>query len=728
MSSFVRCVSWIFTLAFFPALLVAEPPLGVFESSAEALARAEATVLAAPQPMAIRSHLAALTEEPHVAGTPQEKAVAEWVAKKLEEAGLEVETVRYEVFLNHPAKVGLRLIEPEEMELALIEDDVPLDKDSARRGAFPAFHGYGASGEAAGQVVYANYGTAADFKQLEELGVAVEGRIVLARYGRVFRGLKVKEAEARGAAGVLIYSDPADDGYAQGDVYPDGPMRPPSAIQRGSVQYLSWQPGDPSTPGGVPSLDGAARLARSEMKNVPGIPSLPISYGEAEKILRRLGGENVPEGWQGGLPFAYHLGPGAASVALEVEMDEGLKPIFNVFGRIRGSEEPERVVILGNHRDAWTYGAVDPNSGTAAWLEAARALGAAHAEGWRPRRTVVFASWDAEEYGLVGSVEWGEQHAARLGEQAVAYVNLDSAVTGRELGLGGTPSLRDFARQVALAVDDPLASGSVGEAWEKRLRGEWAMQAPIDLERPDVGFELQLEALGSGSDYTVFLDHLGIPSLNFSFSGKYGVYHSLYDNFRWMERFGDPQFVLHQAAARLEALFALRLASADVVPLRFGNYGADLREHLDELRRAVVRQARQEAPAEGKEPPRLEDFAPVLEALAAFDVAGRRVDAAVDALVERGDAAAATRVNPLLMGIERQFLSADGLPGRPWFRHLLWAPGTTTGYAPWPFPELAEAVETKDRALFTHGAERVAAALGRATVALEDAASAASAR
>ncbi|MEE8526478.1 MAG: M28 family metallopeptidase, partial [Thermoanaerobaculia bacterium] len=698
---------WLFLLVGFaaPMALADEPPLGFFPSAVESQLEAEAVFLSTPNGAKARRWLFQLTEEPHVAGTPQEKKVAEYVRDRLTEFGLEVEMVGYEVFLNHPEHVSLKLVEPVEEPLALMEDFVDLDKDSTAHGMFPAFHGYGASGTASAQVVYVNYATPGDFERLEKLGISAEGRIVLARYGKVFRGLKVREAQNHGAAGVILYSDPADDGYMKGDVYPDGPMRPPSAIQRGSVQYLSLQPGDPSTPG-YPSRADARRLSRDEMQTVPKIPSLPIAYREAEKILRRLGGPRVPDAWQGGLPFAYHVGPGGAAVAMEVKMDEGLKPIWNVFGRIPGSEEPERLVILGNHRDAWNHGAVDPNSGTAAWLETARGLAAAVAAGWTPRRTILLASWDAEEYGLVGSVEWGEDRAEDLGAHAVAYVNLDSAVTGDEFGAGGSPSLRDLVRQVAAAVPEPVAGGTVGEAWEKRMRSDWASEAPIDLSDPDADFELHLPPLGSGSDYTVFLDHLGIPCVNFGFRGSYGVYHSLYDNFRWMDKFGDPKFIYHAAAARFYGLMAMRLASADVVPMRFGSYAASLRENLQDLERLAIRKARSADPeAEGPAPLRV-DFAPLYKALETFGNAGVDLDQAVDALIADADGNRAAATNAAILTVERAFLSADGLPGRPWFRHLLYAPGTTTGYASWPFPELAEAVENKDAELFKHGMER----------------------
>lgn len=721
--------TWLATaLAFIGSPVSADVGTGFFASSLAEQQRAEATFLETPTPESARRWLVHLTEEPHVAGTPQQQRVAEYLRDQLESFGLEVEVVHYEVFLNYPSTVSLRMIEPEEIELALIEDFYAEDKDSAKLGVLPGFHGYGASGTATGQVVYANYGTRADFEQLEKMGTTVAGRIVLARYGSVFRGLKVREAEQRGAVGVVLYSDPADDGYMKGDVYPRGPMRPPSAIQRGSVQYLSLQPGDPSTPG-YASTPRARRVARDRMQNLPTIPSLPISYREAEKVLRRLGGARVPDEWQGGLPFAYHIGPGGAALEMQVEMDEGLRSIYNVFGRIRGTAEPERQVVLGNHADAWTHGAVDPNSGTATWLETARGLAEAVKAGWRPRRSVLLASWDAEEYGLVGSTEWGEDRAAELRENTVAYLNLDSSVTGASLQVSGSPSLRDLVRGAAAEVPEPIKGKSVGESWERELQTTWAKTQPIDLSEPAAPFEPHLGPLGSGSDYTVFLDHLGIPSLTFSFSGKYGVYHSMYDNLHWMDAFGDPQFVYHAVAARFYGLMAMRLAAADVVPLRFGSYARSLRLHLAELRRDAIRKLRRAEGQDSPETPVIEpDFAPVLDALRAFESAGVALDDEVEALLQREDATAAARVSEALIQLERSFLFDAGLPGRPWFRHLLYAPGFTTGYASWPFPELTEAVENGDSELFEAGTRRVVTALETATERLGRAASLAARR
>jgi N-acetylated-alpha-linked acidic dipeptidase len=690
-------------------------PVGFSASSADALARFERIVLDTPTPARARTWLQALTEEPHVAGTPAEKHVADYVAARFKEFGLGVEMVKYDVFLNHPRAVSLSLVDPTREELSLVEDSYPQDKDSSSRGQFPAFHGYGASGRAVGQVVYVNYGAPADFERLRGLGLSVEGKIVLVRYGGPFRGLKVKEAQDRGALGVLIYSDPADDGYMRGDVYPDGPMRPPSAIQRGSVLFLSLQPGDPSTPGGVPSVDGAPRIGRADMTNVPRIPSLPIAYREAEKVLRNLGGARVPDDWQGGLPFAYHLGPGRAAVDMFVSMDEGLKPIYNVIARIPGATD--EILVVGNHRDAWVPGAVDPNSGTAAMLEAARALGAAVAAGWKPVRTVLLCSWDGEEYGLVGSTEWAEENAALLSSKAVAYLNLDSAVTGSAFNSAAVPSLRDVMREVAGLVPEPRQGGTVGAAWEARLRSAWAQATAVPLDGPDREFALQLGRLGSGSDYTAFLDHLGIPSIDFGFSGSYGVYHSVYDNFRWMSLYGDPEFLYHQAAARLLGLLTMRMASADVAPLRFTSYASTLADDLDAMRTDVLRRARTAGGAAFRP-----DFGPVLQALGDLAAAGRAADAASARVAQAGDAGAARRMSDALIQVERAFLKSEGLPGRPWFRHQLIAPGLTTGYAPWPFPGLREAVEKRDAAMFAAEARKVTAALGAGTAALRRAA------
>ncbi len=715
LASFLVIASIASVIAQSPVQAPPKTPTGFSQASAEAAARFEQIMIDTPTPANARKWLAALTEEPHVAGTPQEKKVADYVRDRLTEFGLDVEMVKYDVFLNHPRRVSLTMIEPTREELSLVEDVYPQDKDSTSRGQFPAFHGYGASGHVSGQLVYVNYGSPADHESLKAMGISVEGKIVLVRYGGPFRGLKVKEAEERGAIGVIIYSDPADDGYMKGEVYPDGPMRPPSAIQRGSVQYLSIQPGDPSTPGGVPSIDGAPRITRDQMKNVPNIPSLPIAYREAEKLLRNLGGPRVPDAWQGGLPFAYHIGPGGAAVEMSVLMDEGLKPIYNVIATIKGTTD--QVVVAGNHRDAWTPGAVDPNSGTAAMLETARALGAAVKAGWKPKRTIILGSWDAEEYGLVGSTEWAEANAAMLTDKAVAYLNVDVAVTGRDFSASGVPSLRDTVREVAAMVPEPIQGGTVGAAWEQRLRSTWAAAAPVNLDGDNAEFELQLGRLGSGSDYTAFVNFLGVPSTDIGFSGSYGVYHSVYDNFRWMSLYGDPEFLYHQAAARVMGLLIMRVASADVAPLRFTGYAQAITDDLNDLRTDVLRRARTASAT-----PFLPDFSTIVSALAQFKTASIAADAASVSVATGGDAGAAARMSAALTQVERAFLDRQGLPGRPWFRHQIIGPGLTTGYAPWPYPGVREAVEKRDTAMFEAERTKVVEAIERSTAQLQRAA------
>ena len=690
------------------------PRLGFVAASRDAERKAEIDMLGAPRPDRERAWLRALTEEPHVAGTAQGKKVAEYVRDRLQEFGLKAELVPYDIWLNHPVSVSLKLLKPEVAALSLREEGHIRDKDSYSDDAFPGFHGYGASGKAAGQVVYANYGTREDFERLESLGLSVEGRIALVRYGKVFRGLKVKEAQLRGAKAVIIYSDPEDDGYMKGDIYPDGPMRPPSALQRGSVQFLSSGPGDPSTPG-YASTRTAKRVGREQMTGIPKIPSLPLSYGEAAKILKALAGDRVPDDWQGGLPFAYPLGPGPAEVEMAVEMDYAVRPIYNVIATIPGTAEPDRLVVLGNHRDAWTYGAVDPNSGTASFLETARGLAAALAAGWKPRRTILLASWDGEEYGLLGSTEWVEDRVPALQQNAVAYVNLDSAVTGADLDVAGIPSLRDLILEAAGDVAEPRHGGSLLDAWRARKQRDWAKSEPA-CPGEEPRFELHLEPLGSGSDYTAFAHHAGIASVDFTFEGPYGVYHSIYDNLFWMERFGDPEFLYHTAASRLYGLLAMRLATAEIVPLRYGAYGRALSRELELLRREAVRDRRaweaartepravepgSQASVEArKKPAVVPDLSAIARAIDRLTASANELDSGLDHLQDNpaaaSDAAGLLRLNDALVQVERAFLDKNGLPGRAWFRHPLYAPGLTTGYASWPFPAVVQALKERD--------------------------------
>lgn len=752
----------------------AASPLGFAPKTRASQIKAEAEALATPTPGEAKARLRALTEEPHVAGTEADHKTAVYVNDSLKSWGWNSTISEYEVLLNYPRSVQLEIERPVKKTLSVIEEPFVPDKDSSSPKAFPAFHGYGISGEATGQIVYANYGRPEDFDALEKLGVDVKEKIVLVRYGELFRGLKILNAQKRGAIGVLIYSDPADDGYAKGDVYPNGPFRPESAIQRGSVQFLSLGPGDPSTPG-TPSIRGAKRLPidlfngflvvpkkpyehqlklLAEWEQTSGlkrdqyfatIPSLPLSYASAKPILEALGGANVPAGWQGALPLAYHIGPGPVEVRLNVQMDYQIRTIWNVIATITGSIEPDRWVMIGNHRDAWVYGAVDPGSGTAATLETCRAIGAAVKGGWKPRRTLVYASWDAEEYGLVGSTEWAEEHSADIDQKALMMLNVDSAVGGPDIDAGGVPSLRDLVLDAMGTIHDPRTNKTLRDGWVERRRSAWASTAPIDLDdRPwndetiaktssapgatatdPFRSRLQLGALGSGSDYTAFLDHLGVPSLDIGFSGRYGVYHSIYDNFYWMEKFGDPEFLTHATAAKFYAVLAMRAAAAEVAPLTFTPYGYALREYVDDLRRIVARKAlgrRSEGEA-AKRPIVFTGLSDLIASIKDFQVAAEALDAASEKVAARDDFDPATLVkfNDALLRVERSFLLPKGLPGRPWFRHAIYAPGLTTGYASWPLPAVRQAIIEGDAKLLAEQTPALVERIQAATSALRTA-------
>ncbi|MDR3619793.1 MAG: M28 family metallopeptidase [Paludisphaera borealis] len=712
-----------------PRLGASEPAmLGFAPASRGKQIEAEARALAVPTPKNARALLRTLTAEPHTAGTLADQRTAKFVHDRLKEWGWSVEIVPYEVLLNHPSvPPKLEIVRPEPAPLDLEEKPLATDKDSANSLAFPAFNGYGVSGTAAGQVVYANYARPEDFDALEKLGVSVKDKIVLSRYGGLFRGLKVLNAQKRGAKGILIYSDPGDDGYAKGDVYPAGPFRPESAVQRGSVQFLSLGPGDPSTPRG-PSIPGADRLPIDlnhglrlddpEWDKNTGlkrgeyfatIPSLPVGYGAAREILKLLAGSNVPDGWQGGLPLAYHVGPGPVELKFSVWNEYKVRTIWNVVAKIPGAVEPDRWVMVGNHRDAWVYGAVDPGSGTAATLETCRALGEAVRTGWKPRRTIVYASWDAEEYGLVGSTEWAEQFTEEIDRKAALMLNVDVAVAGPDLDMGGVPSLRDLMLEAAGAVTDVRSGRSLRDVWLESKRNAWVASSPLVLIDPfwtrptsvgdppssPRGFTPQLHPLGSGSDYTAFLDHLGVPALDVGFSGKYGVYHSMYDDFNWMEKFGDPEFLTHTMAARLYTVLLMRAANADVLPFRFVPYAEALRDHVDELRLIRARKVRKSAKPGTRPDEDFEGLGDLAESVLRFQAEARSLDKALDALAAK-DGARAEALAPLneaLTRLERAFLLPGGLEGRSWFKHAIYAPGVTTGYAAWPLPAVREALE-----------------------------------
>jgi N-acetylated-alpha-linked acidic dipeptidase len=532
-----------------------------------------------------------------------------------------------------------------------------------------------------------NYGTPEDYEELDRLGISVKGRIVIARYGRSWRGIKPKVAWEHGAVGCLIYSDPRDDGYFQGDVYPKGPYRPPFGAQRGSVMDMPVHPGDPLSPGWA-SEAGSRRLSREGSRTILKIPVLPISYADAEPLLRHLGGPVAREDWRGALPITYHVGPGPARVHLKLAFDWRTQPLYNVVARIDGREFPDEWIVHGNHHDAWVNGAHDPSSGAVTVMETARGLAGLLKAGWRPRRTIVLALWDGEEWGLLGSTEWGEKHAAELKDKAILYVNSDSTGKGW-LSAGGSHSLQAFLADVIRDVQGPRGQGSVLDEARARLID----QARTDEEkaRLDARDDLPLEPLGSGSDYTVFLDHLAIASLNLGYSGEDGggVYHSIYDSLAWYRRFADGEGTFSASLPQVNGSVLMRMANADVVPFEFGTYARTIATYVDEIQ-AQVQKAR---------PARAIDLQPVRSAAARLEQAGARYEAAIAKAggVPRARLAAdlgrLREINRLVYSTERLLGHAAGLPRRDWFKHLVYAPGFYTGYGVKTLPGVREAVE-----------------------------------
>jgi N-acetylated-alpha-linked acidic dipeptidase len=673
---------------------------------------AESRFLAVPDAKRAEEHLRILTQAPHIAGSPEDKATADYVAAKFREAGLDTEIVEYRVWFNYPLEISVDLTAPagvvmhgptrEHVDGDPFQDDVRVT---------PPYNGMSPSGDVEADVVYANYGSLEDFEKLAQMKIDVRGKIVLVRYGQNFRGVKVFIAQERGAAGVIIFSDPADDGWKRGDKYPQGPWRPDSGAQRGSVGYMFQFAGDPTTPGvaAVPSLPDARRTPPEQSAQVPKIPTTPLSYGDAWPILEHLSGPESPREWQGALPFTYHVGPGPAKVKIHLKQDYQYRTIWDVIGRVRGSELPNEWVVSGNHRDAWVYGAVDPNSGTAAMLEAVHGVGELLKSGWKPKRSMVFGSWDAEEEGLIGSTEWGEQHAVEL-TQAAAYFNMDVAVSGPKFGASSVPSLKQFLRDVTKAVESPQG-GTVYDSWRKSNQpgnesfnpqetASATFRPPAAQAHPDV----PIGDLGSGSDYTVFLQHLGVPSADIGSTGAYGVYHSVFDNFAWFKKFGDPNFVYEQQMARVYGLEAVRMADADVLPFDYEEYGKEITVYIDGAKKKAESKF-------GKGSP---DFSPAAEAAKHFAEAGAKILGK-----ERKPPEDPSKLNHALRDAERALLLPDGLPNRPWYRHAIYAPGQYTGYAAVVIPGVNEAIDAGDPERTSQQISALAAALQRATRTLE---------
>jgi N-acetylated-alpha-linked acidic dipeptidase len=691
---------------------------GAAAAQAQLEQRFDADLSAAEQ----RSWMEQMASEPNHVGSTHNKANAEFMLQKFREWGWDASIETFSVLYPTPREVMVELVEPTHFAAKLREPPVDGDSTSSKtQNELPAYNVYGADGDVTADLIYVNQGMPDDYKELERQGLSVKGRIVIARYGGGWRGLKPKLAYEHGAVGCLIYSDPGDDGYGAGDAYPQGGYRPRDGVQRGSVQDLVLYTGDPLTPG-VGSTPGAKRLALQDAKTILKIPVLPMSYGDAEPLLAALGGPVAPAAWRGGLALTYHVGPGPAKVHLKVASDWTQKPLYDVIARIRGAQEPDRWIIRGNHHDGWVFGATDPLAGNVALMAEAKAIGGLVQQGWRPRRTLVYASWDGEEPGLLGSTEWAETHADELKAKAALYINSDMNSRGY-LGAEGSHSLQLFVSEVARDVKDPETGASV-------LARDLARQRLMSYEKTggsesgthgDSG-ELQLGALGSGSDFTPFLQHLGINALNLGFGGEaeYGVYHSAYDSFDHFRRFVDPTFEYGVALSKVGGRLALRAAQADLLPAHESDFAESVAAYAEELHRLAEsmraktdeqdkllddgvyrlamdpQHARIAPPREANVPylnfSDLDNAIVKLKASAkAFDQEYARVAAADDAQA----AAERERLNAALTVLEGALMDSRGLPGREWYQHMIYAPGLHTGYSVKTLPGIREAIEER---------------------------------
>jgi len=719
-----RTFASVLALLLAPGVAAAAPGmLGFSPTSADAERAVESRFDAALSPDAIGARLKTLSAAPNNVGSPHDKANAEFVLDQLKSWGWDAHIETFQVLYPTPIAESLELIGPTPFKATLNEPPIPGDASSAvRANALPPYLIYAADGDVTGDLVYVNYGAPDDYKALARLGVDVRGKIVIVRYGAIWRGLKVKLAAEHGAIGCLIYSDPADDGYGAGDTYPAGAWRPDEGVQRGSVLDIPIRSGDPLTPN-VGATADAKRLPLSETGVLMKIPALPISYGDAQPFLAALAGQVAPKSWRGALPVTYHVGPGPARAHLVVKSDWGLKPLYDVIATMKGSEHPDEWVLRANHRDGWVFGAWDPLAGQSEMLEEARSIGALAKTGWRPKRTIVYASWDGEEPGLLGSTEWAEDHAAELQAKALLYVNSDTNARGffqaeasystqrlidQAAGDVKDPETGVPARQRALAALQVagLADGANDQA--KRL----AKQAAA-------GGDLPIGPMGSGSDYTPFVQHLGVASVNIEYGGEGeqgGVYHSQYDTYEHFSRFGDPGMHYGVALAQTAGRIVLRAADADVAPLQFGDLAANVAQNLDEVHKLADTMRERSAatdrlldenafalaadPTKASAPPPRDDAVPALD-FAPLDTAVAKLKAsaaAYDAALASASAlspATRAKLDGTLMSVEHALTDPRGLPGRPWYQHLIYAPGMLTGYGAKTLPGVREAIEAR---------------------------------
>jgi N-acetylated-alpha-linked acidic dipeptidase len=731
-------------LTLLPAIVDSTPPRGFTAESGRVERDWEAKFSAIPDPSRMREVMRHLSARPHHVGSPYDKANAEWIRDQFRSYGWDAQIESFDVLYPTPKERVVELVEPTTFKAALQETAVAGDPTSSQQDEqLPSYNVYTADGDVTAPLVFVNFGVPADYEELDHHGISVKGAIVIAKYGGSWRGIKPKVAAEHGAVGCLIYSDPRDDGYAAGDVFPKGPMRPGQGVQRGSVSDMPTYPGDPLTPG-VGATKNAKRLSLAQAQTITKIPTLPISYADAQPLLAALGGSVVPSAWRGGLPITYRFGPGPAKVHLRVLSDWSLKTINDVIAKIPGTTEADQWVIRGNHHDAWVNGADDPISGLVAELEEARALGILYKQGWRPKRTIIYAAWDGEEPGLLGSTEWVETHADELAQHAVAYINSDTNSRGY-LDVEGSHSLEKFINGVSRDVEDPETKQSANARAKLRTIRTGNKEEKKDARERD---DQRIGALGSGSDYSSFLDHAGVAALNLGYGGEDngGIYHSIYDDFYWYTHFSDSSFVYGKALAQTAGTAVMRLASADILPFAFTNLSetasgylkeiqklrdstgeqiADRNRAIDEGAYSATSDPRDPtfAPAH-KDPPPQFNFAPLVSAADSLTRAASRYDAAYTAALAQNAsgnrsstrAAALKSINQRLIQAERALTSNEGLTGRGWYKHLLYAPGFYTGYGVKTMPGPREAIEQGQWKDVDREIARVAAALERETV------------
>ncbi len=685
-------------------VLAGEPPpariAGFTARGSEAERALEARFLKLPETASIRNWHRYFTAEPHPATSQRNNDLAHYIAERWRAQGLEDVVVhRYDVLSSAPREVKVEVLSPERYVPSLREDPIPEDPDTAHPALSGAWLSFSASGDVTAPVVYANSGNPADYDVLRKHGIDPRGKIVVVRYSNPYsyRGFKALTAEREGAAAMIVYSDPAEDGYARGVEYPKGPWGPPSHLQRGGIAYDYIVPGDPLTPGWA-SVAGARRIAVEEARSVPKLIGIPMSHRDMRPILEKLGGPDAPKEWQGALPLAYRLGGESVRLRVKVDMRTDVQPNYVVEGRIRGGERADEWVVLGNHRDAWEFGGVDPSSGTAALLELTQTLGRLKQEGTRPRRSLVFCSWDGEEVTLTGSTEWGEQFAAELREKAVAYLNVDSAAAGPNLSLSTVGSLAPMIVALSKDLPDP-SGGSLYDAWRRP-------EEPDGAPKPDAS--LAVTRIGSGSDHTVFLNFVGLPVVEMGFDGPYGVYHSAYDSHHWVATIGDPGFRYQRLMTQLWGAMALRLANADVHPYDFEAYAASLRDFVARLKEIPDIERNLDTPA-------------LLARVEGLRAAAQRLASRLERRLaaDRIDPKSADRLNGLLRRFEGNWLHQGGIPGRPWFKHVLYAPRYT--YAAMTLPGITEAAEAADWPRARAQSAIVEAAIARNAALLDEA-------